>query len=360
MQSIRFHTILVTALCLYVRDGMKKQEKNLNLIRETARAFQRSRILLTAAELDVFTAVAKGADTPKKLARGLKCGERPVTMLLRALAGMGFLEKSGGRCRVNAASKALVDDGRSIGRKALLHTASGWERWSRMTEAILKGKIATRRKDQKRWRDHFIAAMEQASTMRAIPTARAMKAILRRSSTLLDLGGGSGGYAPAFLEQNPGLRITIFDQPDVLPLTRKYLAASPGTKGKVKLAAGDFLVDPIGRGFDIVFLSSIIHIYGARTNTRLLKKIFRALDPGGSVVISDFILDDNGHTPVDAAIFGLHMLVSTEEGGTYTRGEIRGWMKKAGFGAIRLIDVPGPAQLVTGRKPGNKKFKTLS
>ncbi len=330
-----------------------KQKKNLNLIRDTARAFQRSRILLTAAELDVFTAVAKGADTPKKLARRLKCGERPVTMLLRALAGMGLLAKSGGRYRVNDAAKALVDDGRSVGRKALLHTASGWERWSRMTEAIRKGKLEARRKDRKRWRDHFIAAMEQASTMRAAPAARAMKGVLRRSSTLLDLGGGSGGYAPAFLEQNPDLSITIFDQKEVLPLTRKYLAASSRTKGRVKLAAGDFLADDIGKGFDIVFLSSIIHIYGSRTNMRLMKKIFRALSPGGSIVISDFILDDNEHTPVDAAIFGLHMLVSTGEGGTYTRGEIRGWMKKAGFRAIRVIDVKGRALLMAGRKPMN-------
>ncbi|MFH1438734.1 MAG: methyltransferase [Pseudomonadota bacterium] len=328
-----------------------KQKKNLNLIRDTARAFQRSRVLLTAAELDVFTAVAGGADTPPKLARRLGCGERPVTMLLRALAGMGFLAKSGGRYGVNAASKALVDDGKSIGRKALLHTASGWERWSRMTEAIRKGKIAAGRKDLKHWRDHFIAAMEQASTMRAVPTARAMKPLLRRSSTLLDLGGGSGGYAPAFVEQNPDLSVTIFDQREVLPLTRKYLAASTRVKGRVKLAAGDFIADDIGKGFDIVFLSSIIHIYGSRTNMKLMKKIFGALNSGGSVVISDFILDDNEHTPVNAAIFGLHMLVSTEEGGTYTRGEIKGWMKKAGFRAIRIVDVKGTALLMAGRKP---------
>jgi SAM-dependent methyltransferase len=332
---------------------MMKPDDAAAVLHTTARAFQRSRALLTAVELDLFGAVAAGAATPQQAAARLRADERGVRALMRALAGMGLLRKSGRRYGLSPVSRLLAGAGGETRRKALLHSASGWERWSRLTEAVKRGGLKRERKRPRgdgRWREFFIAAMENSSAARGTEVAEAVAPILRRSLTLLDLGGGSGGYARAFLARNPALRITVFDGPEVIPLTRRYLGPL-ARSGRVRLAAGDFLRDDIGRGYDVVFMSSIIHIYSPATNARLIGSVARALNPGGWAVIQDFILDDGEATPVEAALFGLHMLVSTEEGGTYTLGDIRGWLGAAGLRRVHDIPMAGPTSVVAARKP---------
>jgi SAM-dependent methyltransferase len=331
---------------------MKKKNPTQQLY-DVSRAFQRSRALLTAVELDIFTVVAGGADTPKKAAAAMHADERGTRALMRALAGMGFLARRAGCYGLTPAGRLLVDGNGKFRRKAFLHSASGWERWSRLTEAVVRGKLRRSRKrvsSEKKWREHFIAAMESSSSIRAAALEKAARPMLAASRTLLDLGGGSGGYTKTFLGKHPGLQATVFDTPGVIPLTRRYLGGLATGRRAVRLLEGDFLRDDIGSGYDMVLLSSIIHIYSARTNTLLLRKIRRALSPGGWLVIQDFILDDNETEPVEAALFGLHMLVSTSEGGTYTRGEVRRWLGSAGFGQIRSLAVPGPSSVMAARR----------
>lgn len=336
---------------------MKKMNDSMGQLQAVARAFQRSRVLLTAVELDIFTVVADGADTPRRAAARMDADERGTRALMRALAGMGLLAGRAGRYTLTRAARLLVDRDGDYRRKAFLHSASGWDRWSRLTEAVVRGKLRRSRKrisSEKKWREHFIAAMENASAMRASALERAVRPLIAASRTLLDLGGGSGGYARAVLKRHPHVDVTVFDTPEVIPLTRRYLGGLAGGRGRIRLRKGDFLRDDIGSGYDLVLLSSIVHIYSPKTNGLLLRKIRRALRPGGWLVIQDFILDDNERDPVEAALFGLHMLVSTDEGGTYTRGEMRRWLAAARFGRIRFISLPGPSSILAAQRPPSR------
>lgn len=316
---------------------------------ELSRGYQASRVLLTAAELDLFTLLARGADTPAKVASRLRGDERGVRALLRALAGLGLVDAADGRYRTNALSAAIAGPAGAWRRKSLLHASSGWERWSRLTEAVLKGGLGARRG----WRpppdrENFIAAMESASTARGGIVATALRPLLQGGKRLLDLGCGSGGFSRAFHAVSPGLRITLLDQPGVLHLARRYCRAA-GARGAFAFRPGDFLKDGLGTGYDIVFVSSIVHIYSPATNTKLLKRIRASLAPKGIVVLHDYFLDDGGTTPAPAALFGAHMLVSTEEGGTYTRAEAAAWLLDAGFSPPRRIGLPGPTSLLAAR-----------
>src|SRR5579872_433221 len=63
-------------------------------LNDRIRAFQESRVILTALELDVFTAVEDGS-TAEAVATNTEAHARATEMLLNALVAIGLLTKQG-------------------------------------------------------------------------------------------------------------------------------------------------------------------------------------------------------------------------------------------------------------------------
>ncbi len=100
---------------------------------------------------------------------------------------------------------------------------------------------------------------------------------------------------------------------------------------RIDYVAGDYTRDPLPSGYDLVFLSAIIHSNPPDENRKLIRKCAGALNPGGAVVVQDFIMDESRTEPPGGAFFALNMLVNTAAGDTYTESEVREWMKDAGL-----------------------------
>ena len=167
---------------------------------------------------------------------------------------------------------------------------------------------------------------------------------------LLDIGGASGTYTMAFLSQNPAMRAVIFDFAPVLALAKKRLSEA-GFQDRVELVAGDFYQDELPGGCDLALLSAIIHQNSPEQNIALYKKIYRALVPGGVVLIRDHIMDDSRTRPPAGAMFALNMLVNTSAGDTYTFREVKETLEAAGFGDVEQVRTGERMDcLVQGRK----------
>jgi len=78
-------------------DGATKGAFGPREIMEIATGFQRSRPVLAAAELDLFTQLGDGKLTAAELAQAMGVDARALAVLLDALAGQGFLRKEAGR-----------------------------------------------------------------------------------------------------------------------------------------------------------------------------------------------------------------------------------------------------------------------
>jgi cyclopropane fatty-acyl-phospholipid synthase-like methyltransferase len=194
----------------------------------------------------------------------------------------------------------------------------------------------------------FIGAMECLARRRAPILAEQVD--LSDARRLLDVGGGPGTYSIEFCKRYPRLEATVFDLPQVVPIARKRIAEA-GLAGRISAEAGDYQADPLGAGYDVALLFSILHSNGPDENRRLLSKTFRALNPGGRALILEFLVDDSKTRPAFGALFGINMLVNTQQGDVYSESEIRGWLEDAGFVEIkRLSDLDG-AGLLTGRRP---------
>jgi len=166
---------------------------------------------------------------------------------------------------------------------------------------------------------------------------------------MLDLGGGSGAYAMAFVRAKPEISATIFDLPDVISLTKKYIK-NEGFIKKISLIGGDYLKDNIGKGYDLILLSQIIHSNSPSENKLLIKKCSKALNSGGQIVIQDFIIDEDRTKPLQAALFSINMLVGTRNGNTYTENEVADWLLQSDFTYINRKDTSWKTTIIIGFK----------
>lgn len=298
---------------------------------ETMRGFQESRVLLTAVELDLFTAVGEGS-TAAAAAAKLATDPRATEALLNALVALGALSKQNGVFRnTSETSRFLVASSPQCARPGLMHTVHLWRTWSTLTECIRAGTAVIQpgvEGQQERWTRAFIAAMHQRAIGNAGELVRAIG--LDGVGRMLDVGGGSGAYAIAFAKASETLRADVFDLPSVVPLAQEYIREA-GVADRVATRTGDMRRDDLGSGYDLALLSAICHMFSPEENLELFRRCYRALAPGGRLAIRDFIVDPSRTSPLFAVLFALNMLVGTKAGSTYTEEEYQRWLADAGF-----------------------------
>ena len=317
------------------------------------RSYQGAAVLAAAADLDVFTRLSAGAQTARQLARTLQCDSRGLTVLLNALTALGLAEKSGERYALSPGVKGLLttESDQSVLAMAQ-HQANCLRRWAQLAGVIKSGRPAKRVpsvRGEARDQEAFIGAMDNVSAPNA---ARVIRAVSRvRFRHLLDLGGASGTWTIAFLRAHPACQATLFDLPEVIPLARRRLRAAH-LRARVKLAAGNFMTDPLPSGSDFAWVSAIVHQNSRAQNRLLFTKVFRALAPGGHIAIRDVLMDETHTQPVAGALFAVNMLVATEGGGTFTFDELREDLQHAGFtGAAVLRQDEGMNSVIVARRP---------
>jgi len=327
-----------------------KNDPNAQSIQHMARAFSRSRILLTGAELDIFSLLAAEPLAAESVASRLGADTRAVTILLDALSAMGLLDKDGSLYRTppDLIPVLTVGSDESI-LPSLLHSAHLWKTWSQLTDVVRKGGPASRpdRGEGDRTKA-FIGAMHVRALHDATELVRTVDP--GAAGRLIDVGGGSGSYTIGFLKAVPGMRATLFDLPEVISMARERISAE-GLSDRVDLAAGDYNEDDLPGGHDLAFLSAIIHQNSHEQNITLYQKIHGALIPGGRVIVRDYAMTPDRTRPPSGALFAVNMLVNTEAGNSYTLEEIKAGLQAAGFERVKLLKDDEMSSLVEGYRP---------
>lgn len=346
-QEIVEHNTRVAGMrAMMAKSGMMPDELARGL-----RGFMESRAMLTAVELDIFSAIDKGA-TAEEVAKTIQANPRSTEQLLNALAAMEVLDKDQGVFNNRpVTAKFLAKGGEFDSRTASMHAVGLWHSWSTLTDCVKKGTAVRQDKGDPRTEEStkaFIASMHKNASSRAGRTVDLLD--LNKINHVLDLGGGSGAYAIAFAKKNPDIKSTVFDLPTVIPLTKEYVSAA-GVSDQVGYIEGDMSQDDIGTGYDMVWISAICHMWGDDENQNLITRTFEALNPGGQIVIADFILDEDKTSPRGGAVFALNMLVNTQAGSSYSLVEYKEWLEIAGFEKLDHKTMPGPTGLVIGFKP---------
>lgn len=318
-------------------------------------AYWESQALFTANRLRVFDTLAEGPRSGADVAAALGLDARSTTLLLRALAGLGFVAEDGGRfVNTPVAATFLVSRSPAYMGNAIKYSDLLYPTWGRLEDAVRAGAPAlpaqTYLGDDPAHTRAFVHAMHE----RALGVARALVGVLdlggRRS--LLDVGGGPGTYSVLLTERFAGLKAEVIELPGVAAVARELVAAA-GAADRVTLRDGDYHGADFGSGHDAVLMSGMFHRETPAACRRLVERGAAALAPGGLLIVADVFTDAGGCTPAFAAMFGLNMMLTAPDGGVHADADVTGWMAACGLMNLRMTPLPPPMphRVVIGVRP---------
>jgi SAM-dependent methyltransferase len=325
-----------------------------------ATGYWNSATLLAANELGLFGALAAGPLSAPAVAAHLHTGPRATAILLDACVALGLLTKqepAGEPTYANTPATAafLVPGSPGNLGGAIRWGADQYGAWGRLAQAVRADAPAVPPAD------HLGADPEQTRTFvlgmhnRALGVARGVIHFLDCTGVhrLLDVGGGPGTYSTLLAARYPELHATVLDLPGIVAVAQELIAQSD-VRERVQVLVGDATTGDYGtESYDGILFSGVLHQMSPTTIRRMFAGAWRALIPGGRIVVSDMMLDATKTQPTFATLFSLQMLLTSAEGAVFSAAECEAWLTVTGFADVNVRPLPPPLPyvVVSASKP---------
>ncbi len=329
-------------------------------ISRIAYGFMASQALFTALEFGLFTSLSGTSKTLEALAGDTAIAANRLETLLAALVSLGLLKKEGSRYANAPASETYLVRGAPGDYGEYLRVVEGrmWYGGFTKLEPALRGERAFSDKgfyDGVFFQNNlniadFSRAQHDGSMGPAMLLAKRMD--LKDSTHLLDVGGGSGAFTIALCQRNPELHSIILDFPGTVETAREFAAAA-GLSERIGHLSGNGLTTDWPGGQDVVLMSYLWSAVGREDIANLAGRAFEALEPGGSVLIHDFMAAETGDGPPIAVWHLLGSLIDNPEAVCLTAGFVSDVLAGAGFTGVEASELlPGMTSVVTAKKEG--------
>lgn len=334
----------------------KKQPLTPERIMQFAWGYAPTLVIEAAVQHGIFDLLDTQPLTPAQVAAKSGTSLRGARAILDVLVSIQLLARKGERFVITPESSAFLVSTKPSFYGMLYRHISGQllPSWIQLNDVVRTGRPAAKVNNRKQGPKFFADFVESLFPL-SFPAASALGehlgiAKIKAPVSVLDIGAGSGVWGISIAKQSPHVRIRAVDWPEVLKVTRR-VAGRHGVTNRLTTAAGDFFEADFGKGHRLATIGHILHSEGRERSQRLLKKVYNALAPGGTVAIQEFVPNNDRTGPPNALIFAVNMLVNTEAGDTFTFEEMSQWLRKAGFKNPRLLDVPSVSPLVLADKP---------
>ena len=330
---------------------MEKQQWNPAAILQLSGGYWSACALHAGVKLDLFTHLSDREYGAAELSATLSVDTRALEMLLNALSALELLEKNGAGYKATSFASRFLSKNSPDYLGYIIqhhhHLMPGWALLAKSVQSGLPVRERVSHADDDSVRECFEMGMFNLAMLIAPVIVSKLELSTRRR--LLDLGGGPGTYAIHFCRQNPQLEAIVYDLPSTRRFAEKTIA-SFGLESRISFMDGDFVAEGIQGSFDVAWLSHILHGEGPEGCRTILAKAKAALEPGGMLLVQEFILNDRKDGPIFPALFSLNMLVGTESGQSYSEGELMGMMKEAGLVDLKRVDIdlPNGAGIISG------------
>jgi demethylspheroidene O-methyltransferase len=164
-----------------------------------------------------------------------------------------------------------------------------WREVHGRLDEVLAGRLDARF-DWPPTRSDDVLAFETSMAAGCSPIIEALRnkrsIVFGNAECWLDVGGGDGTVAAQVLRDDHTLRADIFNLPSVAPLVYER-ARMAGLEGRLGFVAGDFFLQDLPRGYDVLSFVRVLHDWPADQARVLLEKAKDALAPGGRLVICE-------------------------------------------------------------------------
>jgi ubiquinone/menaquinone biosynthesis C-methylase UbiE len=328
-------------------------------IMQTAMGFWASKTLFSAVELGIFSALATTPMAAEELRSHLGIHDRAARDFFDSLVALRFLDRDdAGVYRNSPQAARFLDPAQPgyVGSLLEMFNARLYGFWGALAEALRTGEpqneashggdlFANLYADPKRL-EGFMRAMTGGTA----PVADALASVFpwEDVQSVVDVGCAQGCVPVRLALAHPHLAAAGFDLPGVEPIFSRYVAEHDLSK-RVRFIAGDFFQVDLPRA-DILIMGMILHDWDLPTKRMLLEKAYRALPPGGSLIVTEMLIDDERRLHVPGLLMSLNMLIETRGGFDFTGADCSAWMRDAGFSATRVVSLAGPYSGVIGIK----------
>jgi len=307
-------------------------------LRELALGYMPSAVLLAAAELDIYSVLAREPMHAERLAAALQTDLRATTVLADALVAVGVVEKFD---TLYSPAPGIIDtlaaDATSRVLPLLQLHATRLRLWGRLAEVVKTGRPVAVAPSIRGAEADLVAYIEtmEVNAWQAPQVVAGLGPL--EFEHLLDIGCGTGSWPIAFLRAVPGARATLYDLPEALPIARSRVEAA-GLTDRVSFVEGDFTVDEaLPGGADLALVFGVAHQNSRQENRELFAKLHTALRPGGHILVRGNVMSPDHTAPLFGAMFAILMLVRTESGTTYSFEETVEDLAAAGFEEPKLF-----------------------
>jgi ubiquinone/menaquinone biosynthesis C-methylase UbiE len=311
---------------------------------------EEANILISALELRMFTHLGKKFCSVTEIAKKLKAPKEGIEAILNALVAIGAARKQKGQfANTSETYKNFCESSPHYKKGTVFLRKENRSEWENLISVVKNGRDLEEFEggDDPEFRDLFTYAMHERSLAYAKPLA---EAIARNPvGNIADLGGGPGSYSAEILRKDKKARATLIDRPAAIKVAKEILGKGALSK-RFSFIEGDFFEIALEEKYDSVLFSNILHIYNESENKGLFKKIYKALNPGGRLLIVDLFLNDDQTSPYNAALFSLTMLMYTKTGRTYTFSETEATLNKTGFGKFKRFKIGKGSSLIEAIK----------
>jgi len=281
---------------IFKPDDVLQVPKNVEFMErllKTVREFKFFALVTSLIEIGFFNALIKPKSLDE-LARELEVDARLLRMICELLKNRKLVKECNGFYELTDTAVELLTSTSPYSQTTYLQSAKeSVKLWLNLKEVIRQGRV---RLNPPKFFTKRIHALAQHSLLGEVQkTVKIVSEFeeFKKAKKLLDLAGGHGLYAIAFTAMNRQLRAYVFDLPEVVEETKKYLKMF--NADRVEVIAGDMFKDTIGKGYDIVFSS---YNPGGK-KAELLPKIRSALNKGGLFVNKQYFRENEEFPLID-------------------------------------------------------------
>ena len=339
-------------------ESMNATTESLDRILDIGSAFWKSKALLSAVELGLFTELDDDRLEWQTLAARIGLHPRGARDFFDALVALELLDRdSDGRYANRPDCKIYLDRSNPtyIGGSLEHLNARLYPSWALLTQALRSGLPQSgvfgnggyaALYAENAESTAFLTGMTGGSLMPA--RALAVSFPWQDYGSVIDVGAAQGGTLVEIARAHPHLSGTGFDLPQVEPHFTRYVHQH-GLSQRLRFYAGDFLMDELPLA-DVLIMGRILHNWDLATKKMLLTKASRALPRRGALIVFDSLIDDARRENAKALLASLNMLIETAGGFEYTATECAGWMQQCGFGATRVVPLAAGQMAVIATK----------
>lgn len=327
--------------------------------------FVYSQILLACVRVHLFELLAHGALSKADLQKQIALPESGLSRLLDAAVSIRLLSK-----RKNSHYALGMLGAPLVGNRALLDMIAHHGDFYRDLQdplALLRGDGAGKAAMAEYWpyiNGEKDPSPESLSAQRVadysqlmahtqpLVTAEVIDSYsFAKHRHLLDIGGGQGAFVSQLVALYPQLTCTLFDLPGVAELANAHIEKS-GLSNKIRALGGNFFEGDLPKGADVATLIRVIFDHDDGRVRIILRNVFKALEPGASLILAEPMAGTPGQEAMGDAYFGFYLL-AMGRGRPRTQLEISRMLQEAGFESISLLPsaIPLNAQILHCKKP---------